>query len=496
MSGAHSPLGKDLQNTFFDSFKDQGDLHCSAVVPSPLNNPVLVSSNVLLAAELGLNPEHITDSAMLRLMAGDLTGTDLQPIALVYSGHQFGVWAGQLGDGRAMTLGELSVDDIKTGKPQLWDIQLKGAGATPYSRFADGRAVLRSSIREYLCSEAMHGLGIGTTRALCLINSETLVYRENVESAATVCRVARSHIRFGSFEHFHYRNQPEAVKAMADYVIARHFPQWIKDDLRYVNLITQTVTETAKLIAQWQADGFAHGVMNTDNMSILGDTIDYGPFGFLDAYNPDFICNQSDTNGRYSFKNQPSIGLWNLNALATSFMSLLPSEALVTALKNYEPTFLQHYRQLMASKLGLEAYSDSDESLINQLLTLMEENQVDYSLFFRQLCYFSNSNRNVRDMFVDREAFDDWAALYVQRLSQQQSSDQDRSETMLKTNPKYILRNYMAQAAIEKAVQGDYSEVNLLLEVLQSPFAEHPKASHYAGLPPDWAETISVSCSS
>jgi len=496
MSDAHSPLGKDLQNTFFDTFKDQNDLHCSAVAPSPLNNPVLVSGNALLAAELGLNPEHMTDPAMLRLMAGDLTDTDLQPIALVYSGHQFGVWAGQLGDGRAMTLGELSVVDIKTGKPQLWDIQLKGAGATPYSRFADGRAVLRSSIREYLCSEAMHSLGIATTRALCLVNSDTSVYREDVESAATVCRVARSHIRFGSFEHFHYRNQPDSVKAMADYVIARHFPQWIEDDLRYANLITRTVTKTAKMIAQWQAEGFAHGVMNTDNMSILGDTIDYGPFGFLDVYNPDFICNHSDANGRYSFKNQPSVGLWNLNALATSFMTLLPSEALVTALKNYEPTFLQHYRQLMARKLGLEAYRDGDESLINQLLTLMEEDQVDYSLFFRQLCYFSNSHRNVRDMFVDRSAFDDWATLYVQRLSQQQSSDQDRSATMLETNPKYILRNYMAQAAIEKAEQGDYSEVNLLLEVLQSPFAEHPEAEHYAGLPPDWAETISVSCSS
>lgn len=496
MSDAHSPLGKDLQNTFFDTFKDQNDLHCSAVAPSPLNNPVLVSGNALLAAELGLNPEHMTDPAMLRLMAGDLTDTDLQPIALVYSGHQFGVWAGQLGDGRAMTLGELSVVDIKTGKPQLWDIQLKGAGATPYSRFADGRAVLRSSIREYLCSEAMHSLGIATTRALCLVNSDTSVYREDVESAATVCRVARSHIRFGSFEHFHYRNQPDSVKAMADYVIARHFPQWIEDDLRYANLITRTVTKTAKMIAQWQAEGFAHGVMNTDNMSILGDTIDYGPFGFLDVYNPDFICNHSDANGRYSFKNQPSVGLWNLNALATSFMSLLPSEALVTALKNYEPTFLQYYRQLMARKLGLEAYRDGDESLINQLLTLMEENQVDYSLFFRQLCYFSNSHRNVRDMFVDRSAFDDWATLYVQRLSQQQSSDQDRSATMLETNPKYILRNYMAQAAIEKAEQGDYSEVNLLLEVLQSPFAEHPEAEHYAGLPPGWAETISVSCSS
>jgi len=250
------------------------------------------------------------------------------------------------------------------------------------------------------------------------------------------------------------------------------------------------------MIAQWQAVGFAHGVMNTDNMSILGDTIDYGPFGFLDAYNPDFICNHSDANGRYSFKNQPSVGRWNLNALATSFMSLLPSEALVTALKDYEPTFLQHYRHLMATKLGLKEYTENDESLINNLLRLLEENKVDYSLFFRQLCYFSNDNRALRDMFVDREAFDGWAELYMHRLNQQPLSDEGRLTAMLQTNPKYILRNYMAQAAIEKAEQGDYSEVHLLLEVLQNPFKEHTQAGHYAGLPPDWAETISVSCSS
>lgn len=495
MIDKRAPLTWDLQTTFFDRFKDQDDLHCSLVAPSPLHNPVMVSSNASLALELGLNPESMTESAMLRLMAGDLAETSFHPIALVYSGHQFGVWAGQLGDGRAMTLGELAVDD-NNGRSQLWDIQLKGAGATPYSRFADGRAVLRSSIREYLCSEAMHGLKIATTRALCLVTSDTSVYREEVESAAMVCRVARSHIRFGSFEHFHYRNQPEAVKAMADYVIARHFPEWADEDLRYANLINHTVTETAKMIAHWQAVGFAHGVMNTDNMSILGDTIDYGPFGFLDVYNPSFICNHSDANGRYSFKNQPSVGLWNLNALATSLMTLLPSETLIAALKHYEPTFLQHYRDLMAAKLGLLHYADNDETLINSLLALMEENQVDYTLFFRQLCYFSEPRQAVRDLFVDREAFDAWAVLYVERLSQQSVSDNDRSEAMLKTNPKYILRNYMAQAAIEKAEKGDYSEVNLLLDVLQNPFEEHPQAEHYAGLPPDWAETISVSCSS
>jgi len=496
MTDSNFPLTRDLKNTFFDAFKDQGDLHCSPVAPNPLSSPVLVSSNDRLAKDLGLKPHDVAGETMLRLMAGDFSTANLQPIALVYSGHQFGVWAGQLGDGRAMTLGELQVEDTLTGAPELWDIQLKGAGTTPYSRFADGRAVLRSSIREYLCSEAMHSLGIATTRALCLIESKTPVYREEVESAATVCRVARSHIRFGSFEHFHYRNQPAAIKALANYVVDRHFPDWSDDERKYAKLFEHSVTETAKMIAHWQAVGFSHGVMNTDNMSILGDTIDYGPFGFLDTYNPDFICNHSDTNGRYSFKNQPSVGLWNLNALATSLMTLISSETLVSILKTYEPTFLSAYRGLMSAKLGLSHYNDTDEDLINQLLELMTANNVDYTLFFRHLCHFSKNRTAVRDMFIDRQGFDIWAEKYDHRLIQQPVTDAERRLQMLATNPKYVLRNYMAQAAIEQAQQGDYSGVNLLLEVLQNPYNEHPQAIHYAGLPPNWAETISVSCSS
>ncbi len=250
------------------------------------------------------------------------------------------------------------------------------------------------------------------------------------------------------------------------------------------------------MIAQWQAVGFSHGVMNTDNMSILGDTLDYGPFGFLDSYNPNFICNHSDSHGRYSFKNQPSVGLWNLNALATSLMSLLSSDELIAVLKTYEPHYLTHYRALMAAKLGLLEYRDDDEQLLNSLLELLQKNAVDYSLFFRQLCTFSATDQSVRDHFIDRDAFDLWAEQYLQRLVQQPLTDQQRCAQMLRTNPKYVLRNYMAQAAIEKAQQGDYSEVNLLLRVLQNPFDEHPEAEKYAGLPPDWADHISVSCSS
>jgi uncharacterized protein YdiU (UPF0061 family) len=495
MASPELSLTAKLHHSFFDTFKDRGDLHFSPVVPSRLDQPTKVSSNSLLATQLGIDPAALESQTMLDLVSGNFGTANIKPIALVYSGHQFGVWAGQLGDGRAMTLGELPVTGAD-GKTELWDIQLKGAGPTPYSRFADGRAVLRSSIREYLCSEAMHGLGIASTRALYLLDSKTRIYREDVESGAIVCRVARSHIRFGSFEHFHYRNQPEGVAALADYVIDRHFPEWAAEHNRYLKLFTQTVENTAKMIAQWQAVGFSHGVMNTDNMSILGDTLDYGPFGFLDSYNPNFICNHSDSHGRYSFKNQPSVGLWNLNALATSLMSLLSSDELIAVLKTYEPHYLAHYRALMAAKLGLLEYRDDDEQLLNSLLELLQKNAVDYSLFFRQLCTFSATDQSVRDHFIDRDAFDLWAEQYLQRLVQQPLTDQQRCAQMLRTNPKYVLRNYMAQAAIEKARQGDYSEVNLLLRVLQNPFDEHPEAEKYAGLPPDWADHISVSCSS
>ena len=495
MASPELSLTAKLHHSFFDTFKDRGDLHFSPVVPSRLDQPTKVSSNSLLATQLGIDPADLESQTMLDLVSGNFGTANIKPIALVYSGHQFGVWAGQLGDGRAMTLGELPVTGAD-GKTELWDIQLKGAGPTPYSRFADGRAVLRSSIREYLCSEAMHGLGIASTRALYLLDSKTRIYREDVESGAIVCRVARSHIRFGSFEHFHYRNQPEGVAALADYVIDRHFPEWAAEHNRYLKLFTQTVENTAKMIAQWQAVGFSHGVMNTDNMSILGDTLDYGPFGFLDSYNPNFICNHSDSHGRYSFKNQPSVGLWNLNALATSLMSLLSSDELIAVLKTYEPHYLTHYRALMAAKLGLLEYRDDDEQLLNSLLELLQKNALDYSLFFRQLCTFSATDQSVRDHFIDRDAFDLWAEQYLQRLVQQPLTDQQRCAKMLRTNPKYVLRNYMAQAAIEKAQRGDYSEVNLLLRVLQNPFDEHPEAEKYAGLPPDWADHISVSCSS
>jgi uncharacterized protein YdiU (UPF0061 family) len=483
---------KRLKCHFYTHFKDSDSTFLSMVSPQPINNPSWVSTNKDLAGMLGISAKELASDDCLQMMSGDISQQSMDSFAVAYSGHQFGVWAGQLGDGRAITLGELAVGD----NDELWDLQLKGAGPTPYSRFGDGRAVLRSSIREYLCSEAMYGLGIGTTRALCLSVGETTAVREKIEPAAVVCRVARSHIRFGNFEHFHYANNPKAVKDLADYLIERHFSEWIKDPKRYYLLLKNTVLKTAKTIAQWQSVGFCHGVMNTDNMSILGDTIDYGPFGFLDTYDPEFICNHSDHQGRYSFRNQPSIALWNLNALATCFSNLLDDTEITDCLQRYEGEYLSQYRTIMAKKMGLLAYQPDDEPLINQLLIMMAKDQVDYTLFFRKLCDFSATNQSVRDYFIDRDQFDCWAKDYLQRLESQKLTDKERCQSMQNINPLYVLRNYMAQTAIEAAEGGDYSEVELLLAILGNPYIAHPNAKKYEGLPPDWASTISVSCSS
>ncbi len=481
-----------FQHSFAERFASEDNRFYSPVAPDGLARPRMVSINHALASLLNIDPRDLTGEKGVGLMSGNWVPDNAQPIAVVYSGHQFGVWAGQLGDGRAITLGELPVDG------ELWDIQLKGAGLTPYSRFADGRAVMRSSIREYLCSEALHGLGIPTTRALCVVDSDTEVERERIERGAALCRVARSHIRFGSFEHFHYRKQPEAVSGLADYVIERHFPAWQKNKDRYRLLLQNAVLTTARLIARWQSVGFNHGVMNTDNMSILGETLDYGPFGFLDAYDPEFICNHSDSYGRYAFKNQPAIGLWNLNALANAFLSLLPAEELKEVLQEYEPEYLNQFYRLMGDKLDLTMPDAGERKLIDELLQLLAASNTDYTIFFRKLASYriGEPNHELRDLVLDRSAFDKWSQDYSATLMKRNMDQQTRAQRLNAINPKYVLRNYMAQIAIEKAEQRDYREIDNLLAILQSPFDEHPGSEHYAGFPPDWAAKISVSCSS
>lgn len=466
------------------------------VKPTPLANARLFSFNAAAAQLIHLDPAEAHNPKFTAYFNGEQPWEGTQPLSMLYAGHQFGTYVSQLGDGRAIILGET----------QGFELQLKGSGPTPFSRFSDGRAVIRSTVREYLCSEAMQALGVPTTRALCMLISDEAVYRERLEQGALLVRMAPSHIRFGSFEVFFHRRQYAQLKQLADFVLVNHFPELQAQPEPYLALLTTVVKRTAHLIAHWQSVGFAHGVMNTDNMSILGLTLDYGPYGFLDVYDPSFICNHTDQAGRYAFDQQPSIGLWNLNALAHTFLPLLdddPDEAVEkarVALWHYQPEFDQVWLGMMRAKLGLQQALAADEFLIADLLIKMQQNLVDYTIFFRRLSRFglqaNTLDQAVRNLFVDRSAFDAWAMQYRQRLAQEYSVDAERQWWMQQVNPAYILRNYMAQQAIVKAELGDASEVERLLKLLQKPFTEQVGMEAYADHPPAWADSISVSCSS
>ena len=495
----------------------------TALLGDPLPNPRWVATSETLARELGW-PAGWQDGQALQVFSGNAVWPGMSPMATVYSGHQFGQWAGQLGDGRALLLGEI---DSPAG-PQ--EVQLKGAGMTPYSRRADGRAVLRSSIREFLCSEAMHALGIPTTRALALTASPEPVRRETLETAAVVTRVAPSFIRFGHFEHFAHSGRPrhhEALAALLDFVITHHFPH-LKEPPQpaappALALLGDVVRRTAELMAAWQSVGFCHGVMNTDNMSILGLTIDYGPFGFLDVFDPEHICNHSDPQGRYSWNNQPQIGYWNLRALAQALLPLLPgaeegaqgaqegaqegAQALTEVLRTYEQRFPQAMNARWRAKLGLQAEREEDSELALDFLRLLAAGRVDFTIAFRRLSAFvaelppgqagaDPRNAPLRDLFLDRPAFDAWATRYQQRLRAEGSVDAERAARMRRVNPVYVLRNHLAEVAIRQAQRGDDSEVQRLHRLLQRPFDEQPGCEAEADFPPDWAQSIEVSCSS
>ncbi len=437
------------------------------------------------------------DLHSLEVFSGNRIWPGMQPLASVYSGHQFGVWAGQLGDGRALWLGELGVDG------GALELQLKGAGRTPYSRMGDGRAVLRSSIREFLASEAMHALGVPTTRALCVTGSAMPVRRETLETAAVVTRVAPSFIRFGHFEHFAQRDQPTHVRRLADFVIDHHAPSCRDASNPYAALLTHAARRTASLMADWQSVGFCHGVMNTDNMSILGLTIDYGPFGFLDAFDPGHICNHSDHQGRYAWARQPNVGFWNLHALAQGLMPLIgESDEALAAIEPYKSFFADEMLARWSAKLGLEHAEPDDRALVDDLLKLMATDRCDFTITFRRLAGFSTAtgtnNDAIRDLFIDRSGFDAWGARYAQRLAREASADTERALRMNAANPKYVLRNHLAENAIRRASAGDFSETQRLLKVLQRPFDEQDAdaSAAYAGFPPEWASSIEVSCSS
>jgi uncharacterized protein YdiU (UPF0061 family) len=443
--------------------------------------PRLVHANPKAAALIGLDAAWFSRPDFAQVFSGHAPLDGFAPLAMVYSGHQFGIWAGQLGDGRALLIGQ-----VRNEAGELWDIQLKGAGKTPYSRFGDGRAVMRSTIREYLGSEAIAALGIPTTRALTIVATNEQVRRETAEPGAVLTRLARRHVRFGHFEHFFHRGQKDEVRQLADYVIGEYFPELTGD---YTGWFGEVVKRTAEMIAQWQAVGFAHGVMNTDNMSILGLTIDYGPYGFLDAYDPQFVCNHSDEQGRYSFINQPMIAHWNLRALALALSDLIPTDQLLQKLTSYEQIFATKYRALMRAKLGLVREEEEDDRLIGQLLTLMARARADYTLSFRNL---TGKDKDWLALFGDEnDQAKDWLVRYRERTESEGLAQMDQ------VNPRFVLRNWVAETAI-RAVEdnNDIATLDRIFRILQSPFEQHDGDEAFAAPPPPEMCHLEVSCSS
>ncbi|WP_431482830.1 protein adenylyltransferase SelO [Pseudomonas solani] len=485
---------KRLDDLQFDNrFARLGDAFSTEVLPDPLADPHLVVASPAAMALLDLDPAEADTPVFAELFAGHKLWSDAAPRAMVYSGHQFGSYNPRLGDGRGLLLGEV-VNDAG----EHWDLHLKGAGQTPYSRMGDGRAVLRSSIREFLASEHLHALGIPSSRALCVTGSSTPVYREKKESGAMVMRLAPSHVRFGHFEYFYYTRQHEQLKTLGEHVLACHFPECLDADEPWLAMFRTVIERNAEMIAGWQAYGFCHGVMNTDNMSILGITFDYGPYAFLDDFDANHICNHSDDSGRYSFSNQVPIAHWNLAALAQALTPHIAVEALREALELFLPLYQAAWLDHMRRRLGFIQAEDGDEALVQRLLQLMQTSAVDYTLFFRRLGDSAPEQAVavLRDDFVDLAGFDAWAAQYVERAAREGDDQDARRQRMHAVNPKYILRNYLAQRAIEAAERGDYSEVRQLHAVLARPFDEQPGMESYAERPPEWGKHLEISCSS
>ncbi len=486
-------------------FPLQGEETCQHLLPTPLPNPYWIGFTPNLAKELGIEVGASglpRDQRWLEVLSGNALEANehsfTDPIATVYSAHQFGIWAGQLGDGRAILLGDLAG----------YEVQLKGSGITRYSRMGDGRAVLRSSIREFLCSEAMHALGIPTSRALAVTGSKKPVMRETLETAAVCTRLAPSFIRVGHFEHFAAARSTEHLATLANYLLEYHYADCRSAEDPYLALFSAISERTAHLVAQWQAVGFCHGVLNSDNISALGLTIDYGPFGFLDRFQMDHICNHSDSHGRYAYHRQPQIMHWNMACLAGAMLPLLEpryssedaQQHLQVTLEKFPVIYRSAWLRQFRSKLGLFKEDDGDLDLAESLLQLMHDNRVDFTNTFRALAQFNRNQQiksnNLRDQFLNRDAFDRWMQSYADRLTQESSSDHERQEWMMGVNPKFILRNYLAQAAIERAQNDDFSEVKRLLSILQKPYEEQAEYQAYASPPPAELENIELSCSS
>lgn len=475
-----------------NSFAELSDRFYTRLSPSGVREPKLLHVNERLGNELGLSTELLYSDAMLAVFAGNTELPGGKALAAVYSGHQFGVWAGQLGDGRAHLLGAIN----SPLGPQ--ELQLKGSGMTPYSRRGDGRAVVRSSVREYLASEAMYALGIPTTRALALVSSPVPVYRERIERAAVVTRVAPTFIRFGSFEH--WLNQPEAMSELLRYTVEHFYPELdaqLADDELSLALLNEVTKRTAKLMAQWLTVGFCHGVMNTDNMSIVGLTLDYGPYGFMDGFQANHICNTTDQQGRYAWSNQPSIAHWNLYRLASALTTLgATPEQLEAAMAEYEAEFLRHYQHIMCRKFGLLEWQDDDNLLVDSWWRLLHQARADFTLSFRYLADSAAHPERFLALFEQPEPARQWLQRYHQRLQSDAQSPLTRHALMQQNNPLYVLRNHLAQQAIEGAEQGDMTVFNQLLMVLTQPYTEHSGYAFFAEPPQHGAASIPLSCSS
>ncbi|MDA9070060.1 YdiU family protein [Arenitalea sp.] len=483
----------------------------SYVTPKRTVNPELLHVSPEMLENIGLSDADAKSDAFLRVFTGNEVLTNTKPYAMCYGGHQFGNWAGQLGDGRAINLFEVEHNN------KNWILQLKGAGETPYSRTADGLAVLRSSVREYLCSEAMFHLGVPTTRALSLALSGDHVLRDVMydgnsayEKGAIVCRTAESFLRFGSYQIFGARQDEETLKNLADYTIKNHFSHLGKPSKEtYIAFFKEVSNRTLDMIIHWQRVGFVHGVMNTDNMSILGLTIDYGPYGWLEGYEYGWTPNTTDRqHKRYRYGNQPNIGLWNLLQLANAMYPLIEdAEPLEAVLNQYKADFETRLLNMMRSKLGLQIEDENDQKLILELEDILHSSETDMTIFFRDLGNFKKSEA-LKGLTIIQDAFykpeevvgniqkrwNSWFENYADRLQKETFSDEERKEKMNTTNPKYVLRNYMAQLAIDDADKGDYKLIDELFQMLKKPYDEQLEYQKWFAKRPDWARD-KVGCS-
>ena len=487
----------------------------SYVTPRIPSAPSLLQVSTEMASALGLSEDELQSERFLGMVTGAKVLEDTAPYAMCYGGHQFGNWAGQLGDGRAINLTEI------THNNKRWALQLKGAGETPYSRTADGLAVLRSSIREHLCSEAMYHLGVPTTRSLSLSLSGDQVLRDvlydgntDYEKGAVVCRVAPSFIRFGSFEIFASRQDTETLKTLVDYTIKEFYPQYEGDTKEnYLGFFNEVVQNTLNMIVHWQRVGFVHGVMNTDNMSILGLTIDYGPYGWLEGYDPGWTPNTTDRqHKRYRYGNQSQMGLWNLLQLANALFPLIDEAAPLEAiLQTYHTEYPKKYVAMMREKLGLQVAIASDIQLIADLEKNLQASETDMTIFFRNLAQVSKEETgDVEDTFFAfakaafytpeeitetiRSDWEVWFHAYRERLSQERLTDVERAIQMNTVNPKYVLRNYISQLVIDQADKGDYELLDEIHQLLKNPYDEQPAYEHWFAKRPEWARH-KVGCS-